>query len=268
MKEKILVKNFWNKASCGEELYLQGDSDQEAFISHSRKRYELEPYIINFADFASTKYKKVLEIGVGLGADHQCFAEEGAQLYGLDLTERAIINTKKRMELFNLASELNIGDAENLIYDDNMFDVVYSWGVIHHSPNTPLAVNEIFRVLKPGSVAKIMIYHKYSFVGYMLWFRYGLLRCNPFLSLKEIYSNYLESPGTKAYTVNEAKKLFDNFSNVEISTVLTHGDLLSSDAGQRHKGILLNVAKAIFPRFFIKVFFPGHGLFMLIKATK
>ena len=63
MKEKILVKNFWNKASCGEELYLQGDSDKDAFISQSKKRYELEPYIVNFADFSSTKNKKVLEIG-------------------------------------------------------------------------------------------------------------------------------------------------------------------------------------------------------------
>lgn len=268
MKEKILVKNFWNKASCGEELYLQGDSDHEAFISQSKKRYELEPYIVDFAEFASTKNKKVLEIGVGLGADHQYFAEAGAQLYGIDLTERAIFNTNKRMKLFNLVSDLNIGDAENLTYQDNMFDIVYSWGVIHHSPNTPIAVNEIFRVLKPGAIAKVMIYHKYSFVGYMLWFRYGLLRLNPFLSLKEIYSNYLESPGTKAYTINEAKQLFKNFSKVEISTVLTHGDLLSSDAGQRHKGLLLTFAKAIFPRLIIKFFFPGHGLFMLIKATK
>jgi ubiquinone/menaquinone biosynthesis C-methylase UbiE len=268
MKEKLLVQNFWNKASCGEELYLHGNSDKEAFVSQSKKRYELEPYIVNFADFVSTKNKKVLEIGVGLGADHQCFAEAGAHLYGIDLTERAILNTKKRIELFKLESELNLGDAEKLIFEDNQFDIVYSWGVIHHSPNTPNAVNEIYRVLNPGATAKIMIYHKYSFVGYMLWVRYGLLRFNPFLSLKEIYSNYLESPGTKAYSVNEAKQLFRNFSKVEISTVLTHGDLLSSDAGQRHRGLFLNIAKVIFPRFFIKFLFPGHGLFMLIKATK
>jgi 2-polyprenyl-3-methyl-5-hydroxy-6-metoxy-1,4-benzoquinol methylase len=88
MKEKILVKNFWNKVSCGEELYFHGDSDEKAFIAQSKIRYELEPYIVNFADFASTKNKKVLEIGVGLGADHQCFAEAGAHLYGIDLTER------------------------------------------------------------------------------------------------------------------------------------------------------------------------------------
>jgi len=268
VNNKLLVKRFWNKFSCGEELYFHGNSDLEAFNCHSMKRYELEPYIIPFADFESSKNKKVLEIGVGLGADHQCYAEAGAQLYGIDLTERAILHTKKRMKLFNLVSDLNIGDAENLIYKDSMFDIVYSWGVIHHSPNTPIAVNEIFRVLKLGGEAKIMIYHKYSFVGYMLWFRYGLLRFNPFISLNEIYANYLESPGTKSYTLNEAKQLFENFSKVEISTVLTHGDLLSSDVGQRHKGILLNVAKAIFPRLVIKLFFPSHGLFMLIKATK
>jgi ubiquinone/menaquinone biosynthesis C-methylase UbiE len=268
MEEKILVKNFWNEASCGEELYLHGDSEQEAFISQSSKRYELEPYIVSFADFTATKNKKVLEIGVGLGADHQRFAEAGADLYGIDLTDRAILNTKNRLKLFNLVSVLNIGDAEKLTYRDSMFDIIYSWGVIHHSPNTALAVNEIFRVLKPSGVAKVMIYNKYSFVGYMLWFRYGLLRLDPFLSLEDIYSNYLESPGTKAYSVKEAKQLFDGFSKVEISTVLTHGDLLSSDAGQRHKGLLLNIARMIFPRFIIKSLFPRPGLFMLIKAIK
>ncbi len=267
-EEKALVKDFWNKASCGEELYLHGDSEADAFISQAKKRYELEPYIIPFADFYTTKNKKVLEIGVGLGADHQCFAEAGANLYGIDLTERAIANTKKRLSLFNLSSVLTTGDAEKLAFQDNYFDIVYSWGVIHHSPNTPIAVNEIFRVLKPNGVAKIMIYHKYSFVGYMLWLKYGLFKLKPFISFKEIYSKYLESPGTKAYTVEEAKVLFNKFSKIEITTVLTHGDLLSSDAGQRHQGPILNFAKLIFPKIIIKKLFPKHGLFMLIKATK
>lgn len=268
MKEKTIIKNFWNKASCGEELYLHGDSEIDAFISQSKKRYDIEPYILTFADFISTKNSKVLEIGVGLGADHQCFAEAGADLYGIDLTDRAIFNTKNRLKLFNLSSNLDIGDAEMLSFENNYFDMVYSWGVIHHSPNTHIAVDEIFRVLKYGGIAKVMIYHKYSFVGYMLWIRYGLLRLKPFLSLNEIYSNYLESHGTKAYSVGEARKLFKKFSKVEISTILTHGDLLSSDVGQRHRGIYLNLAKMFFPRFLIKTLFPRHGLFMTIKATK
>lgn len=266
--EKLAVKDFWNENSCGEVLYLKGEDGLEAFTHQSAMRYKLEPYILTFADFESTVNKKVLEIGVGLGADHQKFAEAGAQLIGIDLTDKAIAYTRRRFSIFGLNSELYVADAENLPFANQSFDVVYSWGVIHHSPDTPKVVNEIFRVLNKGGEARIMIYHTRSIVGYMLWLRYGLLKLRPFITLKEIYDNYLESPGTKAYTVKEAQQMFRQFSKVQISTTLTHADLLTSDAGQRHRGRFLIIAKKIFPRAFIKTFMSGHGLFMMIKATK
>jgi ubiquinone/menaquinone biosynthesis C-methylase UbiE len=265
---KLEVKNFWEQASCGEELYLKGDNEKHAFINQSVERYTLEPEILKFAEFSKAANKTVLEIGVGLGADHQQFAEAGAQLYGIDLTERAIVNTKRRFEIFGLHSDLQNGDAENLAFNDNFFDIVYSWGVIHHSPNTKKIVQQIHRVLKPGGQAKIMIYHKKSIVGYMLWLRYGLLRLKPFISLEKVYHQYLESPGTKAYTVEEARVMFSSFSDVNIETTLTHADLLNSEAGQRHRGLLLKIAKRLFPRLVIKKLLPQHGLFMLITATK
>lgn len=233
-----------------------------------KTRYALEPYIIPFAGFAESKGKKVLEVGVGLGADHQMFAENGAILHGCDLTERAIGLTRQRLEIFGLRSELQVADAENLPYADDTFDKVYSWGVIHHSPDTPKAASEIHRVLKEKGKAKIMIYHKKSMVGYMLWLRYGLMRFRPFTSLETIYSRYLESPGTKAYTTKEAKKMFSMFKDVSIRTELSHGDLLSSGAGQRHQGVLLKIARKLYPRTVIRRFFPTHGLFMLIDLTK
>ncbi len=113
-----------------------------------------------------------------------------------------------------------------------------------------------------------MIYHKYSLVGFMLWVRYALLGLRPWLSLKEIYARYLESPGTKAYSVTQARQLFAVFSEVKIRTVLTHGDLLESMAGQRHQGMLLSLARKIWPRTLLKRFFPGLGLFMLIEVRK
>ncbi len=266
--EKQLVKDFWNEASCGEELYMKGDELRKQYENQLKIRYELEPFIPPFAQFDEQKGKKVLEIGVGLGADHQRFAEAGAILSGCDLTERAIENTGKRFELFGLKSDLRVADAENLPYADGEFDTVYSWGVIHHSPNTPKAVAEIHRILKPGGTSKIMIYHKNAMVGYMLWARYGLMKFKPFTSLETIYSKYLESPGTKAYTVEEAEKMFSQFSKVNVDTVLTHGDLLSSQAGQRHEGKLLDIARKIYPRGIIRRFFPKSGLFMLISVTK
>lgn len=265
--DKKAVQDFWDAASCGENLYLAGWT-KEDYLEQAKIRYQLEPYILSFADFPHYKDKNILEIGVGLGSDHQKFAEAGAICYGIDLTERAIDHTSRRFQLLGLKSNLQQGDAENLPFDDNSFDLVYSWGVLHHSPDTVKAVDEVFRVLKPGGQAKIMIYHKYSFVGYMLWLRYGLFRLNVMTSLEKIYSKYLESPGTKAYSVEEAKQLFRKFRFLEIDTLLGHADLLTSSAGQRHRGILLSVVRVIWPRWVIRRFFPKHGLVMLITATK
>jgi SAM-dependent methyltransferase len=244
--DKQAVHDFWNASSCGETLYLKG-SEGTAYTTQASKRYELEPYIERFADFAAARGHEVLEIGVGLGADHQRFAEAGALLTGVDLTERAVAHTSQRLAAFGLRSHLHTADAEDLPFAEASFDVVYSWGVLHHSPNTPKAIDEVWRVLRPGGSARIMVYHTYSMVGYMLWIRYALLAGRPSRSLAEIYAQHLESPGTKAYTVDEARRLFARFSKVTIETVLTHGDLLMSEAGQRHRGPLLTIAKALWP---------------------
>jgi ubiquinone/menaquinone biosynthesis C-methylase UbiE len=265
--EKQQVHDFWNEASCGEELYLSR-SDRNGYDEQARQRYTLEPYIIDFAGFDRSAQRKVLEIGVGLGADHQRFAQGGADLTGIDLTERAIEHTRRRLATFGYASNLATGDAENLTFPSESFDLVYSWGVLHHSPDTPRAIAEVHRVLKDGGDARIMIYHKWSLVGMMLWIRYGLLGLRPWMPLAEVYSRYLESPGTKAYTVAEARRLFSDFREVKITTLLTHGDLLESGAGQRHQGGLLSLARKIWPRALFKQFFPNLGLFMLIEAKK
>jgi SAM-dependent methyltransferase len=265
--QKQQVHDFWNAASCGENLYLDG-SNRAAYQAQAQARYALEPYILDFARFEQSTGQRVLEIGVGLGADHQRFAEAGADLFGIDLTERAIEHTSRRMAEFGLSSDLRVGDAEHLSFPDGFFDRVYSWGVLHHTPATPEAIAEVRRVLKPGGTASIMIYHKWSMVGMMLWLRYALLGLRPWMSLDRIFSEYLESPGTKAYSVPAARRLFDEWSSVTISTVLGHGDLLESGAGQRHGGPLLTLARRVWPRTMLKRFFPGAGLFMMIDARK
>jgi ubiquinone/menaquinone biosynthesis C-methylase UbiE len=261
------VRDFWDHASCGEELYLRGN-DLAAYEQHAQTRYKLEPYILEFADFATTNGLRVLEIGVGLGADHQRFASAGADLYGIDLTDRAVQHTQRRLSAYGLASKLGVGDAENLNFPDRYFDVVYSWGVLHHTPDTRRAVREIWRVLKPGGVAKVMLYHKWSLVGLMLWVRYALLRLRPWLTLEAVYARHLESPGTKAYSKGEIRTLFADFSDVRIRIVLSHGDLLESAAGQRHRGPLLSLARLIWPRRLLRRWFGGLGLFALVEAKR
>ena len=86
--------------------------------------------------------------------------------------------------------------------------------------------------------------------------------------LKKIYANYLESPGTKAYSIKEALSLFSAFVDITVTTVLSHGDLLTSSAGQRHAGTMLYIARCIWPRWFISRFLTARGLFMMIQARK
>ncbi len=261
------VFEFWNAASCGESLFLEGQT-VDGYMAQLRKRYEIEPYILDFAEFDRYRGKSVLEIGVGLGADHQMWAQAGVRLTGIDLTDRAVGHVRQRFDQLGLTSELAVGDAEQLTFSDATFDVVYSWGVLHHSPNTPRAIDEVYRVLKPGGVAKIMVYHTWSIVGLLLWVRYALFRGKPFTSLKTIYSRYLESPGTKAYSVAEARQLFCQFETVDITIELSSGDVLDGHVGQRHSGFWLSLAKQVVPRRFIRRFFSKCGLFMLISATK
>jgi SAM-dependent methyltransferase len=265
--DKQAVHDFWERAACGEELYLR-TAAADSYLTQARRRYELEPYIEPFADFAGCSGRRVLEIGVGLGADHQRFAQAGAVLSGIDLTTRAVEHTQRRLALLGLQSALSVGDAEKLPFAAGSFDVVYSWGVIHHSPNTARAVEEIHRVLRPGGTARVMIYHKWSLVGYMLWMRYALGQLKPWTTLSAIYARCLESPGTKAYTLAQARRMFAAFSRVELRIQLTHGDLLESAAGQRHGGRLLALARRLWPRGLLRRVARGHGLFMLISAVK
>lgn len=267
MVSKDAMRDFWNDAACGEKLLLPS-FDVQGFNVQSAERYRLEPYIVPFADFAGSKGLEVLEIGLGLGADHERFAQASANLYGVDLTPRAVEITRRRLEMQGLVSDLRVGDAEALPFADGTFDWVYSWGVIHHSPNTAQAAREILRVLKPGGRFRVMVYHTWSLVGLMLWLRYGLGTGKPFTSLAEIYSSYLESQGTKAYTCREAKQLFAGASDATTQIKLTHGDLLLSGAGQRHDGRLLSIARRIWPRWFLRYVAKRFGLFLLVSGTK
>jgi 2-polyprenyl-3-methyl-5-hydroxy-6-metoxy-1,4-benzoquinol methylase len=98
------VHDFWNQASCGEELYLP-DADKAGYSAQAHARYVLEPYIVDFARFGEARGLRVLEIGVGLGADHQQFAEAGAELCGIDLTQRAVEHTRRRLAACGLSGK-------------------------------------------------------------------------------------------------------------------------------------------------------------------
>jgi len=262
------VHDFWNAASCG-EIYAQGTTARDQLAAQALARYALEPYLSDFARFEDGYGHDVLEIGVGMGADHLRWRQASPRtLTGVDLTSRALNFTRARLLLEHEAPRLLQGDAERLPFADDSFDLVYSWGVLHHTPDTPHAVREVRRVLRPGGRSRIMIYHRRSIVGALLWLRYAVLTGRIGRSLDEVYSEHLESPGTKAYSVDAARRLFDGFSDVAVRVQLSFADLLLGEAGRRHGSGGMQVARALWPRWLLRRAAANSGLYLFIDARK
>jgi ubiquinone/menaquinone biosynthesis C-methylase UbiE len=226
---KESVKNYWNQASCGTEFIKQKRFSREYFEAIETFRYAIEPEIFSFAQFTRFHNKKVLEIGVGAGTDFIQWIRAGAQAYGIDLTQEAIDNVQHRLRTYNLcAKDIRVDDAENLSYPDNFFDLVYSWGVIHHSPDTNKCLYHIIRVTKPGGTIKLMVYNRHSLFAFYRYLICGLFKGKPFKSFSSILSENQESSGTKAYTFREIKKMTAHHSVTLISlrAPATNHDLL------------------------------------------
>jgi SAM-dependent methyltransferase len=161
LKER--VRAFWQANPCGTKFTDAAPGTRLFYERVEEHRYAKEWHIPEAAEFASSRALRVLEIGCGLGTDGAQFARAGAIYTGVDLTEAAVELARKRFELFELPGEFRTADAEKLDFADETFDLVYSHGVLHHTPDTERAVREVHRVLKPGGRAVVMLYHRDSY---------------------------------------------------------------------------------------------------------
>ena len=252
---KVRVRAFWQANPCGVKFADAEPGTRHFYELVEAHRYTKEWHIPIAADFPSARGLKVLEIGCGLGTDGAQFAEAGADYTGVDLTEAAVELARKRFELFGLAGKFQTADAENLDFADESFDLVYSHGVLHHTPETGKAIREIHRVLRPGGKAVVMLYHRGSYnyrVNISVFRRAGvhLLKSDigvklvnkitgePLDSLREHAKrlqtekdSYLKpeeflsqntdgagNPLARVYSRQEARELFKDFSEVTLKT--------------------------------------------------
>ncbi|MGZ8847922.1 MAG: class I SAM-dependent methyltransferase [Pyrinomonadaceae bacterium] len=247
LKER--VREFWQAHPCGTKFSDAEMGTREFFERVEQHRYTKESHILTAAEFAGAGGLKVLEIGCGLGTDGAQFAKAGAHYTGIDLTDASIELARKRFELFGLKGEFRVADAERLDFADDSFDLVYSHGVLHHTPDIDAAIREVHRVLKPGGQARVMLYHRDSYnyrVGIRVLRRAGagLLKseggiktvhwltgepidslrehaklANGNLSPEEFLSQSTDGAGNplaRAYSRIEARELFKNFREVEL----------------------------------------------------
>jgi len=118
-----------------------------------------------FAEFRHWVGRWVLEIGVGIGSDYDQFLRAGARAIGLDLSPRSLVLARQNAATNKVSAHLLNADAECLPFADDTFDLVYSWGVLHHSPDVARTLQEIHRVLRPGGECRAMLYHRHSLVA-------------------------------------------------------------------------------------------------------
>ncbi len=269
---KARVRDHWERETCGTR-YGEAADKLSWFRDIARTRQALEPYIASFARFEEAAGKRILEIGVGAGSDFIEWCRHAEHATGIDLTEAAIALTTERLALEGVPDSrftLKLADAEALPFADASFDIVYSWGVLHHTPDTEQAYREVLRVLKPGGVARTMIYHIPSSTGLMLYLMHGLAKGRPLLGLRKAIFEHLESPGTKAYTTSEGFDLAQaaGFENIRVESKLGPGDLLDIKPSARYQGAVARIIWKMYPRALVRLLGDRFGLYLLIEGRK
>ncbi|UOD35539.1 class I SAM-dependent methyltransferase [Deferribacteraceae bacterium V6Fe1] len=164
------VKHFWDQRPCNIRHSLKPVGTKEYFDEVEKRKYFVEPHIPKFADFGKWKNKKVLEIGCGIGTDSINFAKNGAKLTCVELSEESLKLCIKRFDVYGLNAEFYLGNCEELssFLPIQKYDLIYSFGVLHHTPNIKKAIHEIKKYMDSNSELRIMLYAKNSWKNIMI----------------------------------------------------------------------------------------------------
>lgn len=215
---------LWNTTPCGR---VGGDpSSLEYFLAVERSRYEQQPWMAPYFSFQGHARMKVLEVGVGHGTDLVQFAQGGAYCHGIDVTDAHLTLAKQNFVLRDLSAVFKKSDATAIDYPDGFFDVVYSFGVLHHIPQPEMAIREIQRVLKPRGTLYLGVYHRYSAFHVFTKLLCHGLRFGQLFSLG--YHGLLSTiedgadgtnvrPYVRLYSKRSLRKLLDGFQVVDVS---------------------------------------------------
>jgi ubiquinone/menaquinone biosynthesis C-methylase UbiE len=203
------VRDFWNRNVCQVSFIKTPEIGSRAFFEESEAlRYRYHYHLLPLFDQLAQQYPggQLLEVGCSMGTDLLQLARRGFSVTGIDLTETGIELAKQRFALYGYAADLRVGDAEKLMFKDGTFEVVYSFGVLHHTPDTEKAVREVWRVVREGGTAVVMLYHRHS-LNYI---------AHQLLAIPADGSRSDPVPIARTYSRGGARELFAQFSEVHV----------------------------------------------------
>ena len=216
------VREYWNSRPCNIRHSLKEIGTKEYFDEVEARKYFVEPHIPGFAEFSRWKGKRVLEIGCGIGTDTINFACAGADVTAVDLSSDSLEIARKRAEVFGLDNiQFYQSNAEELtsVVPIETYDLVYSFGVIHHTPHPRNVIEQIRRYMNRDSILKFMVYHRNSWKVFWILMRYGK---GAFWKSNELVARYSEAqtgcPVTYTYTKRSVDRLLNGFDIIKMET--------------------------------------------------
>jgi 2-polyprenyl-3-methyl-5-hydroxy-6-metoxy-1,4-benzoquinol methylase len=221
------VSEYWNSRPCNIRHSTKPIGTKEYSDEVEARKYFVEPHIPGFAEFERWKGKKVLEIGCGIGTASISFARCGAEVTGVDLTEKSLEVARQRVEASGLGDRVRFfqADAENLsnYVPVEEYDLVYSFGVIHHTPHPERVIEQIRKYVTPSSTVKIMVYNRWSWKVLWILFVYGK---GQFWKLDRLIADSSEAqngcPVTYSYSRSSGRRLLEEHGFHVTKTEVDH----------------------------------------------
>jgi 2-polyprenyl-3-methyl-5-hydroxy-6-metoxy-1,4-benzoquinol methylase len=209
------VRSYWDRRPCNIRHSPKPVGTREYFDEVEARKYFVEPHIPRFAEFDRWHGKKVLEIGCGIGTDTVNFARHGALVTAVDLSPQSLELARKRVGVYGLQDQVRFysGSAEDLssFVPAEPYDLIYSFGVIHHTPHPERVVDQMRHYAKPGTTIKLMVYYRHSWKVFWILMGYGK---GQFWRLKGLVAEHSEAqtgcPVTYTYTREEGRRLIES----------------------------------------------------------
>lgn len=209
------VRSYWDQRPCNVRHSPKATGTREYFDEVETRKYFVEPHILRFAEFERWRGKRVLEIGCGIGTDTTNFARHGAKVTAVDLSPQSLELAKTRINLYGFSAQVQFycGSAEELtrFLPVEPYDLIYSFGVVHHTPHPERVMEQMRHYARPGTVVKLMVYYRHSWKVFWILMGYGKGR---FWRLKELIAEHSEAqtgcPVTYTYTREEGRRLIES----------------------------------------------------------